>query len=133
MRYIARKQRKFDFCCGIEGGGRIYFAVYNDSNLFHRLEATVKDTSEPCTDRMCLIDPFYCDGHNKFMEENILGEGETEVRRAQVRGGRRRASEKTRALISSLIVNRYTMLKLPGKCWKWFASGSVLKLRWERN
>lgn len=56
----------------------------NDSNLFH-LEAAAKDTSEPRTDRMCLIDPFYCDGHNKFMEENT-GEGETEVC-TEVRGG----------------------------------------------
>lgn len=69
--------------------------TYNDSNLFHRLEATVKDTSEPRTDRMCLIDPFYCDGHNKFMEENTrrCREGETEVR-AEVRGGSRRVRKR---------------------------------------
>lgn len=41
-----------------------------DTNLFDDLGAAVKDTSEQRTDRMCLIDPFYCDGHNKFMEEN---------------------------------------------------------------
>lgn len=78
----------------------------NDSNLFH-LEATAKDTSEPRTDRMCLIDPFYCDGHNKFMEENT-GEGETEGAHRSTVCGEGGGGEKTQTLISSLIVNRYT-------------------------